>query len=118
MFDSRRRRVLRIVAALPAVLPGIAHAATGGAPDHRRLRLAHLHTGERVPEVWERWLEFDPLHACERYAEGLARLELLHLECGVMDEYDLQFGLRKLVRRLTALGVVLSDGAGTSAGGR
>ncbi len=64
-----------------------------------------LHTGERIPRVWERWLEFDPLHACERYAENLGRLELLHLECGVMDEYDLQFGLRLLVKRLGALGV-------------
>jgi pimeloyl-ACP methyl ester carboxylesterase len=64
-----------------------------------------LHTGERIPRVWERWLAFDPLHACERYAESLKQLELLHLECGVMDEYDLQFGLRKLVRRLEALGV-------------
>ena len=64
-----------------------------------------LHTGERIAEVWERWLEFDPLYACERYAENLKRLELLHLECGVLDEYDLQFGLRLLVQRLEALGV-------------
>lgn len=64
-----------------------------------------LHTGERIPLVWERWLEFDPLHASERYADNLKRLELLHLECGVRDEYDLQFGLRLLVKRLEALGV-------------
>lgn len=64
-----------------------------------------LATGERIQEVWERWLEFDPLFACERYAENLRRLELLHLECGVMDEYDLQYGLRKLARRLEALNV-------------
>ena len=64
-----------------------------------------LHTGERIPDVWSRWLAFDPLFACERYADNLGQLELLHLECGVMDEYDLQFGLRRLARKLESLGV-------------
>jgi enterochelin esterase family protein len=64
-----------------------------------------LRTGELVPEVWERWLAFDPLRACERQRDALASLELLHLECGLRDEFHLQWGLRRLVARLRELGV-------------
>lgn len=64
-----------------------------------------LRTGARIEAVWKRWLEYDPLHAVEHHVDALKRLELLHLECGVMDEYNLQFGLRALVDRLRELGV-------------
>lgn len=64
-----------------------------------------LRTGERVEAVWRRWLEFDPLYACRRHAESWKRLELLHLECGLRDEYHLQWGLRRLVDELDRLGV-------------
>lgn len=64
-----------------------------------------LETGARRPEVWERWLAFDPLYACERYAEGWRSLELLHLECGRRDQYHLQFALRVLVAKLRDLGI-------------
>lgn len=60
---------------------------------------------ERIDAVWRRWLEFDPLQACERHADALRKLELLHLECGLADEYHLQWGLRRLVRKLGALGI-------------
>lgn len=64
-----------------------------------------LHTAERRPAVWERWLAFDPLHAARRHVQALRELELLHLECGQLDEYDLQYGLRQLVAELRRLDV-------------
>jgi S-formylglutathione hydrolase FrmB len=64
-----------------------------------------LRTAARVEPVWRKWLEFDPLHACERYADNWRKLELLHLECGLRDEYHLQWGLRKLSDKLRSLGV-------------
>ena len=64
-----------------------------------------LETCERIDAVWRRWLEFDPLQACERHADALRRLELLHVECGLADEYHLQWGLRRLVKKLRALGI-------------
>ncbi|MEO6711620.1 MAG: alpha/beta hydrolase-fold protein, partial [Planctomycetota bacterium] len=51
-------------------------------------------SGERIESVWRRWLEFDPLEACERYAANLRQLAFLHLECGRRDEYNIQFGTR------------------------
>lgn len=64
-----------------------------------------LETGARREEVWERWLAFDPVVACERHADALRGLDLLYLEAGKADEFHLQFGLRVLTRRLTTLGI-------------
>jgi S-formylglutathione hydrolase FrmB len=68
-----------------------------------------LETGELVDEVWQRWLAFDPLVRLTRddagEADALRALDLLHLECGLADEYNLQWGLRRLVRRLRELDV-------------
>jgi S-formylglutathione hydrolase FrmB len=64
-----------------------------------------LRTGARIDSVWQRWLAFDPLHAARAHAEQWRQLELLHLECGLRDEYHLQWGLRQLVDILRELGV-------------
>jgi len=64
-----------------------------------------LDTGERIAEVWERWLAFDPLIAAEGHADALRGLDLLHIECGLTDEFHLQWGARMLSRKLTALGI-------------
>lgn len=57
------------------------------------------------PEVWKRFLAFDPLEAAERHREELGALELLHIEAGKKDEFGLQFGARRLARRLDELGI-------------
>jgi S-formylglutathione hydrolase FrmB len=64
------------------------------------------HTGERT-RGWERWLENDPLRRLEAEGggEGLRSLELLDLRAGTQDEFHLQFGLRRFVRRLAELGI-------------
>jgi len=62
-------------------------------------------SGERVEATWRRWLEYDPLHASERFAANLRQLEWLYLEAGRGDEFHLQFALRALTGRLTELGI-------------
>ena len=64
-----------------------------------------LCTGKRDQEVWERWLEFDPIHSIQGQATALRSLKLLHIECGLNDEFHLQWGNRALVRRMTELGI-------------
>jgi S-formylglutathione hydrolase FrmB len=72
----------------------------------RRYRLPfRTDTCELVPEVWRRWLAFDPVEIAAEAADAWRRLRLLHLECGVADEYHLHLGLRRFVRRLRELGV-------------
>ena len=64
-----------------------------------------LRTGELLPEVWERWLNFDPLRAAEHHIAALQSLDLLHLEAGLADQFNLQWGLRRLVDKLTSLSI-------------
>lgn len=64
-------------------------------------------TCEIREEVWKTWLEFDPLVMAgkKEYRDALASLALLWLDCGSQDEYNLQFGHRRLSRMLEANGV-------------
>ncbi len=64
-----------------------------------------LHTCELKPDVWARWLEFDPVRLADRYAANLKQLRLIYIDCGLRDEFNLQYGARQLVNRLKALGV-------------
>lgn len=64
-----------------------------------------LYTCELHPEVWARWLEHDPVYLVERYAEALRGLRLLYLDCGLRDEYNLQYGTRIFARKLQDLGI-------------
>ena len=64
-----------------------------------------LHTAELVPEVWERWLNNDPVRLATRHAPALRSLRLLALDAGRRDEYHLQFGVRILSRELSRAGV-------------
>jgi len=64
-----------------------------------------LATGELVESVWRRWLAFDPLVAVDEHADALRALELLHVECGLADEFHLQWGLRRLQAKLERLDV-------------
>ncbi|NTV01226.1 MAG: esterase family protein [Chlorobiaceae bacterium] len=75
-------------------------------PENMRLPF-ELRTCELVPEIWERWLEFDPLVMIEeeRYREALGSLGELFLDCGSQDEYNLQFGLRRFSGLASAAGI-------------
>jgi hypothetical protein len=64
-----------------------------------------LETCELIPDVWARWLEFDPVQLADRYADNLKRLRLLFIDCGSRDEFNLHFGARTLVKKLKALAV-------------
>lgn len=64
-----------------------------------------LHSGELRLDVWQRWLEHDPVALAPRYAEALQSLKVLYFECGTRDEFQLHFGARILARRLRELGI-------------
>lgn len=62
-------------------------------------------TGELIPELWDRWLSFDPI---VNYASRIANLRALRgilLDVGVQDEYGFQYGHRILSRRLDQAGI-------------
>ncbi|TLU51785.1 MAG: esterase [Chlorobium sp.] len=53
-------------------------------------------TCEPDEKVWQEWLSFDPIMMIEKeeYREALRSLDFLFLDCGTLDEYNLQFGHR------------------------
>ena len=59
-----------------------------------------LETGEIRYDVWERWLEHDPVRLVEKHAENLKSLKLLYIDAGTKDEFALDLGARILVKKL------------------
>jgi enterochelin esterase family protein len=66
-----------------------------------------LYTGELKPEVWERWLEHDPVYMLDKpeYAEALRQYRLVYLDAGTRDEFNLHLGARIFVKKLKKLGI-------------
>lgn len=66
-----------------------------------------LETCRRNDRVWRRWLAFDPIEMIREEAAQKAwrGMDLLHLECGLQDQFHLQWGLRRLSSKLEALGI-------------
>jgi enterochelin esterase family protein len=57
-------------------------------------------TGEIRDDIWEKWLEHDPVNLVEKYAENLRSLKLFYLDAGTRDEFALDLGARILAERL------------------
>lgn len=64
-----------------------------------------LHTLELDNDRWQQWLHHDPLNLLEAHAEQLAALELLYIDVGSRDQYNIQYGTRTFVKRLNELGI-------------
>jgi enterochelin esterase-like enzyme len=71
-------------------------------PDRIRLPF-DLRTCEIIPERWERWLSFDPLHMAVPCRNALQSLHALYIEVGTRDQYNIQFGSRQLIDRYQEL---------------
>ncbi len=64
-----------------------------------------LESGAFRADVWDRWLELDPIRMLEPRADALRSMKLLYLDCGIRDEWHLHLGLRLFAGRLEALGI-------------
>jgi len=62
-------------------------------------------TGELREEVWERWLSWDPVHMLPKHLDALRQMKLVFLDCGMRDEFNLQWGARIFAQRLAAAGI-------------
>ena len=58
-----------------------------------------------IPELWERWLEWDYPTLVPRHADALRGLRAIYVDCGTRDEWYLDLTAEWLRRELTALGV-------------
>lgn len=66
-----------------------------------------LETGELRSDVWARWLVHDPVRMAERedIQANLKKLNGIYIECGLSDEWFLNWGARILVKRLRSAGI-------------
>jgi S-formylglutathione hydrolase FrmB len=64
-----------------------------------------LETGVLVPEVWERWLAWDPVRLAARHAEALRGMRAIWIDAGRNDEYHLDLGALAFREAVAAAGV-------------
>lgn len=62
-------------------------------------------TAAVVPELWERWLDWDYPALVQRHADALRGLRAIYVDCGTRDEWYLDLTAAWLERELTRLGV-------------
>ncbi|MFC1747022.1 alpha/beta hydrolase [Candidatus Neomarinimicrobiota bacterium] len=93
--------------ALIPTLNIIAMAAAYSPRDSKPELPFDLPSGELIPEVWERWLAFDPIRMVDtpEAAAALRDLNLLFIDAGERDEYALHLGARIFVSKLYNLGI-------------
>ena len=58
-----------------------------------------------IPELWERWLEWDYPTLVPRHADALRSLRAIYIDCGTRDEWYLDLTVEWLRRHLTELPV-------------
>jgi S-formylglutathione hydrolase FrmB len=62
-------------------------------------------SGVLRPEVWQRWLEWDPVRMVDRYIEAVRSLRAVWIDAGTRDEWFLDLGAEAFRDRLVAVGV-------------
>ncbi|MBK7579691.1 MAG: enterochelin esterase [Myxococcales bacterium] len=62
-------------------------------------------TGELVPEVWARWLEWDPVRMAKQRADALRSMRAIYVDAGLRDEFYLDLGALAFKRELEKIGV-------------
>jgi hypothetical protein len=66
-----------------------------------------IETGERIDEVWQRWLRFDPVVLARepQHAETLRNLRGVWIDSGASDEYFLDLGATAFRHEVVAAGL-------------
>jgi hypothetical protein len=64
-----------------------------------------LQTGELIPELWDRWMAWDPVRMVPRYAEALRGLRAIYIDAGTRDQWYLDLGAKAMVEALARIGV-------------
>jgi S-formylglutathione hydrolase FrmB len=82
-------------------------ACFSAAPDGTPQLFFDPATGELIPEVWERWLAWDPIRMADQpaHADALRSLRAIWIDGGTRDEYFLDLAAMAFRKRLAGLGV-------------
>ncbi len=63
------------------------------------------HTGQLIPQLWERWLAWDPVRMVAHYADALRGLRAIWIDGGKKDEWYLEIGGKAVTAELAKIGV-------------
>jgi Putative esterase len=81
-------------------------AACYSADDDGTVRLPfEVATGKLIEDVWQRWLDKDPVRMVPRFADQLRSMRAIWLDGGTRDEWFLDNGAVAVSRELEAIGV-------------
>lgn len=62
-------------------------------------------SGAPLPDVWRRWLDWDPVRMVDRYADALLSVRSIWIDAGTRDEWFLDLGAEEFRARLDRIGV-------------
>ncbi len=62
-------------------------------------------TGELIPQIWERWLTWDPVRMVPRHAEALRTMKAIYIDAGRRDQFYLDLGAEAFRRALEQIGI-------------
>ena len=62
-------------------------------------------TGQLRDDVWERWLEWDPVRMVDRHADALRGLRAVYIDSGKRDQFYLDLGAEGFRQALERIGV-------------
>lgn len=64
-----------------------------------------LETGNFKKNVWSKWKQYDPINLVSNFVEQLKRMDLIYLDCGTSDEFNLQIGTKVFSEKCKSLGI-------------
>ena len=62
-------------------------------------------TGRLIPEVWDRWLAWDPVRMVPKHADALRSMRAIYIDAGKRDEWYLDLGAEAFRQALEDAGV-------------
>jgi S-formylglutathione hydrolase FrmB len=80
-------------------------ACFSAADDGTPLLPFNARTGQLIPEIWERWLAWDPVRMVPSYAEALRGLRAIWIDGGTRDDWYLDLGAEAFRAELAKIGV-------------
>ncbi len=105
-WDDFRSRVAFTKAGDDTLLMTLGVAACFSADEDGTVRLPfNPKTGQLIPELWDRWLAWDPVRMVPSYADALRGLRAIWIDGGTSDEWYLDLGAEAMVAELAKIGV-------------
>jgi S-formylglutathione hydrolase FrmB len=90
----------------PELLNDYCMAACYSADPDGTVRLPFdIDTSQLIPEVWERWLDWDPVRMVPKHADALRGMRAIYIDAGKRDEWYLDLGAEAFRRALADIGV-------------